>query len=118
MKQDFFDLPERSLQMPLRLRKTFAIFTPGTSLRRRVAYSFAIARLVLAPVILLAVYYLFQMGWIAIVSLAWMPRRPPLRSRLQFKCWKPDAPNGTIPYFAIQRTSKRITICLLRSRIF
>jgi hypothetical protein len=37
----------------------FAIFTPGTSLRRRVAYSFAIVRLVLAPVILLAVYYLF-----------------------------------------------------------
>jgi methyl-accepting chemotaxis protein len=27
-------------------------------------YSFAIVRLVLAPVILLAVYYLFQMGWI------------------------------------------------------
>src|SRR6202035_4192712 len=64
MKQDFFDLPVRSLQMPLRMLKTFAIFTPGTSLRRRVAYSFAIVRLVLAPVILLAVYYLFQMGWI------------------------------------------------------
>lgn len=44
--------------------KTFAIFTPATSLRRRVLYSFAIVRLVLAPVILLAVYYLFQMGWI------------------------------------------------------
>jgi len=50
--------------MTLRMRKTFAIFTPGTSFRRRVAYSFAIVRLVLAPVILLAVYYLFQMGWI------------------------------------------------------
>jgi len=50
--------------MPLRMRKTFAIFTPGTSLRRRVLYSFAIVRLVLAPVILLSVYYLFQMGWI------------------------------------------------------
>jgi len=50
--------------MPLRMRKTFAIFTSGTSLRRRVLYSFAIVRLVLAPVILLAVYYLFQMGWI------------------------------------------------------
>jgi len=45
-----------------RMRKTFAIFTPGTSLRRRVLYSFAIVRLVLAPVILLAVYYLLQMG--------------------------------------------------------
>src|ERR1700692_316375 len=50
--------------MPLRIRKTFAIFTPGTSLRLRVLYSFAVVRLVLAPVILLAIYYLFQMGWI------------------------------------------------------
>ena len=50
--------------MPFRIRKTFAIFTSGTSLRHRVLYSFAIVRLVLAPVILLAVYYLFQMGWI------------------------------------------------------
>jgi methyl-accepting chemotaxis protein len=50
--------------MPLPIWKTFAIFTPSTSLRRRVLYSFAIVRLVLAPVILLAVYYLFQMGWI------------------------------------------------------
>src|ERR1700676_3601308 len=50
--------------MPLRIRKTFAIFTSGTSLRRRVFFSFAIVRLVLAPVILLAVYYLFQMDWI------------------------------------------------------
>src|ERR1700675_4849693 len=47
-----------------RMRKSFAIFTPSTSLRRRVLYSFALVRLVLAPVILLAVYYLFQMGWI------------------------------------------------------
>jgi CHASE3 domain sensor protein len=47
-----------------RMRKTFAIFTPASSLRRRVLYSFALVRLVLAPVILLAVYYLFQMGWI------------------------------------------------------
>jgi methyl-accepting chemotaxis protein len=50
--------------MPLRIPKTFAICTPGTSLRLRVLYSFAIVRLVLAPVILLAVYYLFQMSWI------------------------------------------------------
>src|ERR1700684_826063 len=58
--------PIRFLCHPLksRMRKTFAIFTPATSLRRRVLYSFALVRLVLAPVILLAVYYLFQMGWI------------------------------------------------------
>jgi nitrogen fixation/metabolism regulation signal transduction histidine kinase len=36
----------------------------GASLRRRVAYSLAIVRLILVPVVLLAVYYLFAMGWI------------------------------------------------------
>jgi CHASE3 domain sensor protein len=34
------------------------------SMRRRVAYSLGIVRLVLVPVILLSVYYLFRMGWI------------------------------------------------------
>ncbi|HEY2545523.1 MAG TPA: HAMP domain-containing protein, partial [Candidatus Acidoferrum sp.] len=42
----------------------FKILAPGNSLRKRVAYSLAIARLILVPVILLAVYYLFEMGWI------------------------------------------------------
>lgn len=40
------------------------VFARGTSLRRRVAYSLAIVRLILVPVILLAVYYLFRMGLI------------------------------------------------------
>jgi len=38
----------------LGLRKSFKIFAPGSSLRRRVAYSLAIVRLVLVPVIFLA----------------------------------------------------------------
>ena len=50
--------------MQPRMRRTFAIFTPGVSLRRRVAFSLAIVRLILAPVILVAIYYLFEMGWI------------------------------------------------------
>lgn len=50
--------------MKLGIRKTFKILAPGNSLRKRVAYSLAIARLILVPVILLAVYYLFEMGWI------------------------------------------------------
>jgi CHASE3 domain sensor protein len=33
-------------------------------LRKRVAYSLAIARAILVPVIFLAIYYLFEMGWI------------------------------------------------------
>ena len=45
-------------------RKPFKVFTRGVSLRRRVAYSLAIVRLILVPVIFLAVYYLFRMGWI------------------------------------------------------
>ena len=50
--------------MELLRRKKITIFTPKTSLRKRVAYSLAIVRLILAPVILLAVYYLLAMGWI------------------------------------------------------
>lgn len=50
--------------MALGIRHSIKIFAPGGSLRRRVAYSLAIVRLILAPVIFLAVYYLFEMGWI------------------------------------------------------
>ena len=48
--------------MELGLRKSFKIVSAGSSLQRRVAYSLAIVRLILVPVILLAVYYLFRMG--------------------------------------------------------
>jgi CHASE3 domain sensor protein len=47
--------------MRWRIRKSFKIFAAGSSLRKRVAYSLAIVRLILAPVIFLAVYYLFAM---------------------------------------------------------
>ncbi len=47
-----------------RVRKLLKVFVRGTSLRRRVAYSLAVVRLILVPVIFLAVYYLFAMGWI------------------------------------------------------
>ena len=50
--------------MQPRPRRLFSIFASGVSMRRRVAYSLAIVRLILAPVILVAVYYLFEMGWI------------------------------------------------------
>jgi methyl-accepting chemotaxis protein len=50
--------------MKLGIRKRFKILAPGNSLRKRVAYSLAIARAILVPVIFLAVYYLFEMGWI------------------------------------------------------
>src|SRR2546422_3923603 len=48
--------------MPWRIRKSFKIFAAGSSLRKRVAYSLAIVRLILVPVIFLAVYYLLVMG--------------------------------------------------------
>ena len=50
--------------MQPKMRRTFSVFAPGISLRRRVAFSLAIVRLILAPVILIAVFYLFEMGWI------------------------------------------------------
>jgi methyl-accepting chemotaxis protein len=52
------------LVMALGIRRSFKILAPGGSLRRRVAYSLAIVRLILVPVIFLAVYYLFAVGWI------------------------------------------------------
>jgi CHASE3 domain sensor protein len=50
--------------MRVGIPKSFKILAPGNSLRRRTAYSLALVRLILVPVILLAVYYLFRMGWI------------------------------------------------------
>jgi methyl-accepting chemotaxis protein len=50
--------------MKFGIRKKFKILAPGNSLRKRVAYSLAIARFILVPVIFLAVYYLFEMAWI------------------------------------------------------
>ena len=43
-------------------RKPFTVFARGASLRRKVAYSLAVVRLILVPVILLAIYYLFAMA--------------------------------------------------------
>src|ERR1700682_2164960 len=48
--------------MRWRIRKSFKIFAAGSSLRKRVAYSMALVRLILVPVIVLAVYYLYVMG--------------------------------------------------------
>ena len=55
--------------MRMEVRKPFHVFTRprrvfarGASLRRRVVYSLAIVRLILFPVIVLAIYYLFAMA--------------------------------------------------------
>jgi CHASE3 domain sensor protein len=47
--------------MQLGMRRLFKILTPAGSLRRRVALSLAIVRIILAPVVFLSVYYLFKM---------------------------------------------------------
>ena len=48
--------------MKLGIRKSIMVLAPGSSLRRRVAYSLAIVRVILVPVIFLAVYYLLIIG--------------------------------------------------------
>ena len=48
--------------MKLKIPKSFILLAPGNSLRKRTAYSLAFVRLILVPVIVLAVYYLFRMG--------------------------------------------------------
>src|ERR1700732_995147 len=50
--------------MKLGIRRSFQVLVPGTSLRRRIAYSLAIVRLILVPVIVMSVYYLLQIGWL------------------------------------------------------
>jgi CHASE3 domain sensor protein len=50
--------------MASRIRRSFRVLAPGSSLRKRVAYSLAVVRLILVPVIVLAVYYLFEVGFI------------------------------------------------------
>ncbi len=50
--------------MAFRIRRRFQVLAPGSSLRRRVAYSLAVVRVILVPVIVLAVYYLLQVGFI------------------------------------------------------
>lgn len=50
--------------MRVAIPRSFKILAPGNSLRRRTAYSLALVRLILVPVIFLAIYYLFRMGWI------------------------------------------------------
>src|ERR1700694_277829 len=53
---------EENLAMRLAIRKSFKVLAPGSSLRRRVAFSLAIVRVILVPVIVLAVYYLLVVG--------------------------------------------------------
>ena len=48
--------------MPGRIPKTFRVFAAGGSLKHRVIYALAIVRIVLAPVIFITIYYLFEMG--------------------------------------------------------
>ena len=48
--------------MEWRKCRHFEILAPGSSLRQRVAYSLAIVRLILVPVMFLAFYYLLEMG--------------------------------------------------------
>jgi len=47
--------------MVWRSRRPLTVFLHGSSLRRQVAFSLALVRLILVPVIFLAVYYLFAM---------------------------------------------------------
>jgi CHASE3 domain sensor protein len=48
--------------MAWRITKPLTAIWRGSSMRHRIAYSLAIVRVILAPVIILAIYYLFSMG--------------------------------------------------------
>jgi methyl-accepting chemotaxis protein len=46
------------------IRRSFQVLAPGSSLRRRVAYSLVVVRVILFPVIAMSVYYLLEIGWL------------------------------------------------------
>jgi CHASE3 domain sensor protein len=48
--------------MRLAIRRSFKVLAPGGSLRKRVALSLAVVRLILVPVIFFAIYYLLVVG--------------------------------------------------------
>src|SRR5262245_8521117 len=52
---------EKEVFIQSTMHKVFKILTPAGSLRRRVALSLAVVRLILAPVLFLSVYYLIKM---------------------------------------------------------
>src|SRR5258708_19374307 len=60
----FLTLPEEGWLMPSRIRRSFRVVAGGSLLGRGVACSVGIVRLILGPVIVLAVYYLIQTGFI------------------------------------------------------
>jgi nitrogen fixation/metabolism regulation signal transduction histidine kinase len=50
--------------MKFGIRRSFQVLAPGSSLRRRVAYSLVVVRVILFPVIAMSVYYLLEIGWL------------------------------------------------------
>jgi hypothetical protein len=65
----------RSALMKLKVLKFFKVLAPGNSLRKRTGYSLALVRLILVPVIVLAVYCLFRMGSIVDQIVVHLPSR-------------------------------------------
>src|ERR1700681_3623661 len=55
---------QQGVKMQPRMRRYFSIFAPSVPLSRRVAFSLIIVSIILAPVFLIGIYYLFDMGWI------------------------------------------------------
>lgn len=94
--------------MALGLRKSFMILAPGSSLRRRVAYSLAIVRLVLVPVIFLAVYYLFKMGLIVYQIVNVDAPVTNLAEQISVQMSDPVVPSAIIYFFEIPNTLRRI----------
>ena len=94
--------------MTLGIRQSFKILAPGGALRRRVAYSLVIVRLILVPVIFLAVYYLFAMGRIVdrIVNVD-APAKT-LSEQVSVEMSKPNGPTEITDTHALRRSLKKM----------
>src|SRR5215471_13493622 len=104
--------------MKVEIRKSFKILAPGDSLRRRTAFSLALVRLILAPVIFLAVYYLFRMGWIVdrIVNVDAPASALAQQASIEiFLMIRPPPRSTLFPYTTIFRS--RMAVLVMYSRV-
>ena len=101
--------------MVWRSRRSFIVLLQGFSLRRRVASSLALVRLILVPVIFTAVYYLFAMA--SIVDRIVNVDAPVARNAERRPRWKsltPAGPRPTIFSFTIRTISLATAMALHR----
>ena len=94
--------------MRLGIRRSFKVLAPGGSLRKRVALSLAVVRLILVPVIFFAVYYLLVVGRIVERIVSFDAPAATLSQQASIEMLEARRPNAIIYCFTIPLRCKPI----------